>query len=113
MALTRSRLKHGSALLAWMTLLLAGCAKGPPISSNKKAIEHALEWLDPLKKPERIENAPNIESLRRELQLFYLERSHRYDWVQLPWEEIVLTGVLLSEDAEFEDEIVGGVDLVP
>jgi hypothetical protein len=25
----------------------------------------------------------------------------------------VLTGVLLGEDAKFEDEIVGGVDLVP
>jgi hypothetical protein len=87
--------------------------KRPPTSSNKKAIEHALEWLDPLKKPERIENAPNIQSLRRELQLFYLERSRRYGWAQLPWEEVVLTGVLLGEDAKFEDEIVGGVDLVP
>ncbi len=87
--------------------------KRPPTSANRKAIEHALEWLDALKKPERIENAPNIESLRRELQLFYLERSRRYGWAQLPWDEVVITGVLLRENAELEDEIVGGVDLIP
>ncbi len=87
--------------------------KRPPTKGNEKAVRHALEWLDPLKKPERIENAPNIESLRRELQLFYLERSRRYGWARLPWDEILLTGVLLGEGAAFEDEIAGGVDFEP
>ena len=31
----------------------------------------------------------------------------------LPWDEIVLTGVMLGPDGVFEEEIVGGVDLVP
>ncbi len=87
--------------------------KRPPTKGNEKAVRHALEWLDPLKKPERIENAPNIEALRRELQLFYLERSRRYGWARLPWDEILLTGVLLDEAAAFEEEIVGGVDFEP
>ncbi len=87
--------------------------KRPPTQANEEAVRHALEWLDPLKKPERIENAPNIESLRRELQLFYLERSRRYGWARLPWHEILLTGVLLGEGAAFEEEIVGGVDFEP
>ncbi len=87
--------------------------KRPPTKANEKAVRHALEWLDPLKKPERIENAPNIESLRTELQLFYLERSRRYGWARLPWDEILLTGVFLSEGAAFEDEIVGGIDFEP
>lgn len=87
--------------------------KRPPTSANKEAVKHALEWLDPLEKPARIENAPDLASLRRELQLFYLERSRLYGWARIPWDEVVLTGVVLSEDAIFEDEIVGGVDLVP
>ncbi len=87
--------------------------KRPPTSANEETIEHALEWVAPLRKPERIENAPNVESLRRELQLFYLERSRAYDWARLPWDEIVLTGVMLGPDGVFEEEIVGGVDLVP
>ena len=87
--------------------------KRPPTDGNEEAIENALQWLDPLKKPDRIENAPNVESLRRELQLFYLERSRRYGWAHLPWEEVVLTGALLGEDEGLVDEVVGGVDLVP
>ena len=87
--------------------------KRPPTEANEKAVRHALEWLDPLKKPACIENAPNTESLRTELQLFYLERSRRYGWARLPWDEILLTGVLLGEGATFEEEIVGGVDFEP
>ncbi len=82
--------------------------KRPPTEANEKAVRHALEWLDPLKKPARIENAPNTDSLRTELQLFYLERSRRSGWARLPWDEILLTGVLLGEGEAFEEEIVGG-----
>ena len=32
--------------------------KRPPTEANEKAVRHALEWLDPLKKPACIENAP-------------------------------------------------------
>jgi hypothetical protein len=87
--------------------------KRPPTRANKKAAKHALEWLQPLKKPERITRAPTLASLRRELQLFYLERSRAYDWTDLEWTEVTLTGTLLGRGAVFEDEVMGGVDMVP
>jgi hypothetical protein len=87
--------------------------KRPPTRTNRKALEHALLWLAPLGKPERIQNAPSLATLRRELQLHYLDRSRAYDWAPLTWEEVILTGRLLDEDAIFEDEVIGGVDMIP
>jgi hypothetical protein len=85
----------------------------PPTRANRKALKHALEWLKPLEKPERIKRAPTLETVRRELQVFYLERSREYDWAPLLWEEIALTGMLLDPGDTFEEEVIGGVDMVP
>jgi hypothetical protein len=85
----------------------------PPTRTNRKALEHAFEWLKPLQKPERIERAPSLATVRRELQLFYLERSREYHWARLDWEEVVLTGVLLDPEDLFEQEVIGGVDMIP
>ena len=87
--------------------------KLPPTDGNERAIQHALEWLAPLKKPERVEKAPDIASLRRELQLFYVERSGTYDWTPLAGEEVVVTGTLVDGETASEDEILAGIDLVP
>ncbi len=87
--------------------------KRPPTRANKKAALHALEWLEPLKKPDRVTRAPTLQALRRELQLFYLERSRNYDWTELEWAEVTLTGTLLGREARFEDEVMGGVDMIP
>ncbi len=87
--------------------------KRPPTDGNERAIRHALEWLTPLKKPERVENAPNIASLRRELQLFYIGRSRAYGWSPLSGEEVVVTGTLVDGSSASEDEILSGIDLVP
>ncbi len=87
--------------------------KRPPTDGNERAIRHALEWLTPLKKPERVENAPDIASLRRELQLFYVGRSRAYGWSPLSGEEVVVTGTLVDGSIASEDEILAGIDLVP
>ena len=87
--------------------------KRPPTSANERAIRHALEWLEPLRKPERVERAPSLASLRRELQLFYLTRSREYDWAPLAGEEVVVTGLMIDQRSTFEEEIITGVDLVP
>ena len=72
-----------------------------------------MEWLEPLAKPQRIQSAPTLSSLRRELQLFYLKRSQAYGWEPLASEEVLLTGTLLKRDSAFEDEILSGVDFIP
>ena len=87
--------------------------KRPPTDGNERAIRHALEWLAPLKKPERVVNAPDIASLRRELQLFYVERSRAYGWSPLSGEEVVVTGTLVDGSSASKDEILAGIDLVP
>ncbi|MEE8556909.1 MAG: hypothetical protein V3T14_03380 [Myxococcota bacterium] len=84
-----------------------------PTRSNRETIKHALEWLAPLEKPERVRRAPTLAALRRELQIFYLTRSREYGWAPLAWEEITLTGELLGEGAVYEEEVLSGVDLVP
>ena len=93
--------------------LVVQACKRPPTRANKKAAKHALEWLAPLKKPERVTRAPTLATLRRELQLFYLERSRTYSWTELEWAEISLTGTIVGREAVFEDEVMGGVDMVP
>ncbi len=87
--------------------------KLPPTDGNERAIRHALEWLAPLQKPERVENAPDIASLRRELQFFYVERSRAYGWTPLSGEEVVITGTLVDGSTASEAEILAGIDLVP
>ena len=87
--------------------------KRPPTDGNERAIRHALEWLAPPEKPERVVNAPDIASLRRELQLFYLERSRAYGWSPLSGEEVVVTGTLVDGRSASKDEILAGIDLVP
>jgi hypothetical protein len=93
-------------------IVLQAC-KSPPTRSNRKALQHALLWLEPLRKPERIVHAPSLTTLRRELQLHYLEQSRNYEWAPLAWNEVVLTGRLLDRDAIFEGEVIGGVDMIP
>ena len=104
--------RHAASDLLRQAVVIQAC-KAAPTSTNRKAIRQALEWLEPLRKPKRIANAPDLASLRRELQVFYLERSRGYGWAELAWDEVVVTGVLLDRDAVFEDNIVGGVDLEP
>ncbi len=93
-------------------IVIQAC-KRPPTDGNERAIRHALEWLAPLKKPERVVNAPDIASLRRELQLFYVERSRAYGWSPLSGEEVVVTGTLVDGSSASKDEILAGIDLVP
>lgn len=103
---------HAPAVVRRQAVVIQACRR-PPTRANRKALEHALQWLKPLKKPERIESAPSLSTVRQELQLFYLERSREYDWAPLTWEEIALTGVLLGPEEVFEEEVIGGVDMVP
>ena len=84
-----------------------------PTRSNRETVKHALEWLAPLEKPERVRRAPTLAALRRELQIFYLTRSREYGWAPLAWGEITLTGELLGEGAVYEEEVLSGVDLIP
>jgi hypothetical protein len=104
--------RHSETARRPQAAVIQACRR-PPTRENRKALKHALEWLKPLRKPERIERAPSLETVRRELQLFYLERSREYDWAPLLWEEIALTGMLLGPGDTFEEEVIGGVDMVP
>ena len=106
------RLGAGASVRRNQAVVIQAC-KRPPTDGNERAIRHALEWLAPLEKPERVENAPDLASLRRELQLFYVERSRAYDWTPLSGEEVIVTGTLVGGNGAPEDEILAGIDLVP
>lgn len=112
LARAEAHLVMSGELLEPSDVAVVQACRHPPTRTNRRAARHALQWLAPLKKPERVERAPTLDSLRTELQLLYLARSWGYGWTDLAWEEIRVTGAVLGTDDGFENEVIGGVDMI-